>query len=168
MLLPTWKCLSNIWLSGLVAEDGLECQVPLHCFSIIADTQQRFGDAGSLGFYRFIKVEAHFQREWESSHVCRLREAPTHFTIFVYTPMRWTLSETQFLLPQLPYTMHKGRVLFDLYMGHIWSDWFWAKYLICIGKMLYRGEIRNGWHSFLTRLFKVGEGTLQWHMARDF
>ena len=102
LLLPTWKCLSNIWLSGLVAEDGLECQVPLHCFSIIADTQQRFGDAGSLGFYRFIKVEAHFQREWESSHVCRLRRPQLILQFLFILPWGGPYWKPSFSCPNSP------------------------------------------------------------------
>lgn len=145
LLLPTWKCLSNLWLSGLVAEDGLECQVPLHYFSIIANTQQRFGVQVVWGFTDLLKWK-HIFRESERELTCvQVKRGPNSFYNCFYTPMRWTWLETQFFLPQLPYTMHKGWVLFDLYIGHIWSDWFWAGYLICVGKMLYRGKIRNGW-----------------------
>ena len=101
------------------------------------------------------------ERENESSCAHRLKEGPTHFTTVFIPPWgrpEWRPSFSC-LSPLMPCVRAECCLIsvwgiFDLLIG------FRQDNFICMGNRLCRCRVRNGWHSFSTRLFKVGGGVL--------
>lgn len=117
-------------------------------------------------------MKVHFQRERLHLRAQVKKRACFYLQLFLY-PMPEPEQGPNSPVPA-SYTMHKGWVLFDFYMEHIWSsDQFWAGYPVCMGNRLYRGgwgmgDILSLVGSQQPRLFKLGEGTLHWEMTRGF
>lgn len=65
------------------------------CLLILAHMQQRFGGAGGLMFYKFIKAKVHFKRGRENSHAGRLKKGPNSLCSSLYIPQCY-LREAQF------------------------------------------------------------------------
>lgn len=95
---------------------------------------------------------------------------PAHNWVFPYSPMLQTWLGTQFTWPRPtnfscsgpPAPCLRAECCLISAWGWFWSsDWFWVGCLIRMGNSLYRGGVRNVWHSFpnrewTVRLLKVG------------
>ena len=174
----------QVWLSG---SSGL-------FLSILVQRCQEFAGAGSSEVLQWCwdrgSGEGWVQEVWPFT--CLLKQKSILRERESWCAHAWVKKRTQTLLPVVfispwwdlsgdpispapaPYAALKGCMFFDFCMGHILSsDWVQAGYLICMGS----GYIEAGWGmgdipslagSEQPRLVKVGQGALQWDMARGF